>query len=292
MKKSCGIEDWMWQDGEIVWEKINNQLVKATPLYKHFHKLTRQCETLMTGASQIFEDGAGEDIEMMIKTTSLCGDIIAAWGDIERAMKVMGKDPTSVSDTATANAIDSDTSIKNKGKGVDPLIEMDRKYAQECERLAFAYVSLSEPMPLNQGLNFPNFKYSSSLTQTSSATRNPKDRLHLVKELAVMATSLPAGIWVRLDEVRNDAMSVFPVLCTSSFTNQSPTSSKVMIAGPEGTPYAGGLFEFDCFIPLEYPHKPPLMHLRTTGGGSVRFNPNLYNCGKVCLSLLGTWPGR
>ena len=24
---------------------------------------------------------------------------------------------------------------------------------------------------------------------------------------------------------------------------------------------------------------------------SVRFNPNLYNCGKVCLSLLGTWSG-
>ena len=23
----------------------------------------------------------------------------------------------------------------------------------------------------------------------------------------------------------------------------------------------------------------------------VRFNPNLYNCGKVCLSLLGTWHG-
>ncbi len=24
---------------------------------------------------------------------------------------------------------------------------------------------------------------------------------------------------------------------------------------------------------------------------STRFNPNLYNCGKVCLSLLGTWRG-
>jgi ubiquitin-protein ligase len=65
-----------------------------------------------------------------------------------------------------------------------------------------------------------------------------------------------------------------------------------MIAGPEGTPYAGGLFEFDCLLPLEYPHKPPQMHLRTTGRGAVRFNPNLYSCGKVCLSLLGTWPGR
>lgn len=64
-----------------------------------------------------------------------------------------------------------------------------------------------------------------------------------------------------------------------------------MIAGPEGTPYAGGLFEFDCFMPLQYPHVPPLFHLRTTGGGRVRFNPNLYNNGKVCLSLLGTWHG-
>ena len=30
----------------------------------------------------------------------------------------------------------------------------------------------------------------------------------------------------------------------------------------------------------------------TTGNGTVRFNPNLYNSGKVCLSLLGTWRGE
>lgn len=29
----------------------------------------------------------------------------------------------------------------------------------------------------------------------------------------------------------------------------------------------------------------------TTDGGTVRFNPNLYKNGKVCLSTLGTWPG-
>ncbi len=33
------------------------------------------------------------------------------------------------------------------------------------------------------------------------------------------------------------------------------------------------------------------VNFRTTGGGIVRFNPNLYQCGKVCLSLLGTWEG-
>jgi hypothetical protein len=30
----------------------------------------------------------------------------------------------------------------------------------------------------------------------------------------------------------------------------------------------------------------------TTGYGTVRFNPNLYVDGKVCLSLLGTWSGE
>ncbi len=36
---------------------------------------------------------------------------------------------------------------------------------------------------------------------------------------------------------------------------------------------------------------PAQVQFLTTGGGTVRFNPNLYNCGKVCLSLLGTWSG-
>jgi ubiquitin-protein ligase len=42
---------------------------------------------------------------------------------------------------------------------------------------------------------------------------------------------------------------------------------------------------------FRYPSKPPMVNLCTTGKGTVRFNPNLYQCGKVCLSLLGTWPG-
>lgn len=28
-----------------------------------------------------------------------------------------------------------------------------------------------------------------------------------------------------------------------------------------------------------------------TGKGKIRFNPNLYKDGKICLSLLGTWRG-
>jgi ubiquitin-protein ligase len=88
-------------------------------------------------------------------------------------------------------------------------------------------------------------------------------------------------------------MTLCRVPCLFSFTSLiSRIHSKFLIAGPTETPYSNALFEFDCFMPLNYPHSPPLVHLRTTGGGRVRFNPNLYQCGKVCLSLLGTWPGR
>ena len=53
-----------------------------------------------------------------------------------------------------------------------------------------------------------------------------------------------------------------------------------------------GCFMFDVYIPPEYPNVPPQVKIVTTGGGSHRFNPNLYANGKVCLSLLGTWQGE
>jgi baculoviral IAP repeat-containing protein 6 len=67
---------------------------------------------------------------------------------------------------------------------------------------------------------------------------------------------------------------------------------KFMIEGPTDTPYDGGYFLFDLKLPNDYPNSSPSVNFLTTGGGSVRFNPNLYNCGKVCLSLLGTWAGE
>lgn len=92
----------------------------------------------------------------------------------------------------------------------------------------------------------------------------------------------------------------------ASFTKNLPVSPKgsifvrviekrldlprVLITGPHETPYANGLFFFD-FYTKDYPNSPPQVRFLTTGRGKVRFNPNLYHSGKVCLSLLGTWQG-
>jgi baculoviral IAP repeat-containing protein 6 len=65
-----------------------------------------------------------------------------------------------------------------------------------------------------------------------------------------------------------------------------------MITGPEDTPYSCGCFIFDVYFPSMFPDIAPKINLQTTGGGTVRFNPNLYVDGKVCLSLLGTWEGH
>ncbi|KAH6932316.1 hypothetical protein HPB50_004839 [Hyalomma asiaticum] len=64
-----------------------------------------------------------------------------------------------------------------------------------------------------------------------------------------------------------------------------------LVLGPADTPYEGGFFHFLVQCPAQYPIKPPSVRLMNTDGGRVRFNPNLYECGMVCLSILGTWDG-
>eukprot|EP01026_Neomeris_dumetosa_P045120 TRINITY_DN3821_c0_g1_i2.p1 TRINITY_DN3821_c0_g1~~TRINITY_DN3821_c0_g1_i2.p1 ORF type:complete len:595 (-),score=63.73 TRINITY_DN3821_c0_g1_i2:461-2245(-) len=90
-----------------------------------------------------------------------------------------------------------------------------------------------------------------------------------------------------------DGLPINP--CSSIFVCQDESQMdlwRALIIGPEETPYSCGCFIFDISFPAQYPAVPPKVLLKTTGQGRVRFNPNLYNCGKVCLSLLGTWSGR
>ncbi|XP_028912922.1 (E3-independent) E2 ubiquitin-conjugating enzyme [Ornithorhynchus anatinus] len=91
------------------------------------------------------------------------------------------------------------------------------------------------------------------------------------KEMALLATSLPDGIMVKTFEDRMDLFSA-------------------LIKGPTRTPYEDGLFLFDIQLPNIYPAVPP--HFCYLSQCSGRLNPNLYDNGKVCVSLLGTWIGK
>eukprot|EP01103_Thecamoeba_quadrilineata_P003184 TRINITY_DN1298_c0_g1_i2.p1 TRINITY_DN1298_c0_g1~~TRINITY_DN1298_c0_g1_i2.p1 ORF type:complete len:329 (-),score=64.07 TRINITY_DN1298_c0_g1_i2:28-1014(-) len=115
------------------------------------------------------------------------------------------------------------------------------------------------------------------LSQATGDLNFSRERtLRIAQEQASLINSLPlnvdSSVFVRYDEERLDVM-------------------QVLITGPPDTPYSAGCFHFDVFFPNNYPASPPKINLMTTGAGTVRFNPNLYNCGKVCLSLLGTWSG-
>jgi ubiquitin-protein ligase len=64
-----------------------------------------------------------------------------------------------------------------------------------------------------------------------------------------------------------------------------------MIVGPSDTPYFGGYYFFKFDYPADYPYSPPKV-LFMTNDGFTRYNPNLYKCGKVCVSILNTWSGE
>ncbi|CAE7689032.1 UBC23 [Symbiodinium pilosum] len=67
---------------------------------------------------------------------------------------------------------------------------------------------------------------------------------------------------------------------------------RAMVVGPPGTPYSNVPFFFDMSLSPQYPSEPPLVHFMASYVSSCeKLNPNLYNDGKVCLSILGTWAG-
>jgi len=65
----------------------------------------------------------------------------------------------------------------------------------------------------------------------------------------------------------------------------------LMIQANYDSPFRHGFFFFEICFPVDYPAHPPLVKF-ITGDGQMRFHPNLYTNGKVCLSILNTWKGE
>ncbi|KAI7837746.1 hypothetical protein COHA_008378 [Chlorella ohadii] len=150
------------------------------------------------------------------------------------------------------------------GAGAVPTPEQRQQYEASLKPLAFQSIPLMRDHYFRQ--------HAEAVPQGAVS-----DRLRRVtKEIATLPGQLPlaweSGILAAMDEDRMDVL-------------------RALIFAPNETPYACGAFAFDILLPPEYPNRPPQVQFLTTGGGRVRFNPNLYENGKVCLSLLGTWAG-
>lgn len=64
-----------------------------------------------------------------------------------------------------------------------------------------------------------------------------------------------------------------------------------MIIGPEDSIYEYGYYLFKFNFTVNYPYEPPKLTFYCFDR-ETRFHPNLYRCGKVCLSILNTWKGE
>ncbi len=113
-------------------------------------------------------------------------------------------------------------------------------------------------------LDVPDIAFDDDYYYFSEAVKmkhvDPSRMKTIIGEIASLRENLPEGIYVRYAESRPDVM-------------------KVLIIGPNDTPYEKGFFEFDVLCPAEYPLLPPNVHFKTTGHGAVQFNPNLYSDG-------------
>lgn len=108
------------------------------------------------------------------------------------------------------------------------------------------------------------------LSTSSPGTTGPWFK-RLQKEFGILQSSLPPGIFVRVWESRVDL-------------------ARVLIFGPQGTPYEHAPFIFDLHFQASFPNAPPTVHFHSWTNRQGQINPNLYEDGKICLSILGTWP--
>ncbi|RYH17481.1 hypothetical protein EON65_28540, partial [archaeon] len=90
--------------------------------------------------------------------------------------------------------------------------------------------------------------------------------------------------WLR--EMRFIRDSLSPEITLLIHEDSPPHVSALLHIPNLDCPYYGGVYVFHIYIPSSYPATPPLVKFMTTGGGAVRFNPNLYNCGKVGVRFL------
>ncbi|XP_039559574.1 ubiquitin-conjugating enzyme E2 S-A-like, partial [Passer montanus] len=99
--------------------------------------------------------------------------------------------------------------------------------------------------------------------QTPNAENLPPQTLRLLcREVSLLSADPPDGI------------KVFP-------NDEDVTDLQVAIEGPEGTPYAGGVFRMKLVLGKDFPAAPPKGFFLTK-----IFHPNVGPGGEICVNVL------
>lgn len=92
-----------------------------------------------------------------------------------------------------------------------------------------------------------------------------------------MASHLPKRILKETERLSKEpvpGISVQPHEDNSRYFN-------VVLAGPTGSPYEGGVFKLELFLPADYPMQAPRTRFLTKV-----YHPNIDRLGRVCLDIL------
>ncbi|CAL5221890.1 g4155 [Coccomyxa viridis] len=234
--------------------------------------LDKQCAVFQRSAEAMAESADDEDMDAL----AIALEIASAYEQLQESCATLKR--ASGTSENPGSSIPGQIEPQSRFLGLSTSSgEGKARNAAEAQRsIESRYVEVMTPLrfrdhALIQGNDFYFRKAVGSSKPSGKAWLR-----RVVQEQSSLATSLPVA-W---------SSSIFLAVDTGNLS-----ALRALILGPDHTPYATGAFIFDIFLPPEYPNKPPTVYFLTTGGGAWRASPNLYNCGKVCLSLLGTWSG-